>query len=220
MKIGTSKFQFPSSGKLLPNSTPSSVTPVRILLVSIPFKRETPTKHILLVREVNRAIRVSIPFKRETPTKHKHKSPPPAGLQEFQFPSSGKLLPNSVGGIYKHLSRGSFNSLQAGNSYQTTEGNGGAATHNDGFNSLQAGNSYQTRLGSNLLTSLRTCFNSLQAGNSYQTWVELLNLSRCLLCFNSLQAGNSYQTGSAHINTTVGTIAYFNSLQAGNSYQT
>ena len=86
------KFQFPSSGKLLPNfwnsqrqlgarnsfnslqAGNSYQTRIESLhemavQVSIPFKRETPTKQFMYFGFGENPIQVSIPFKRETPTK-------------------------------------------------------------------------------------------------------------------------------------------------------
>ena len=61
------KFQFPSSGKLLPNGCCGKGSPDGDL-VSIPFKRETSSKH--LRGHGRRGLcPVSIPFKRETSSK-------------------------------------------------------------------------------------------------------------------------------------------------------
>ena len=63
------RFQFPSSGKLLPNLFDDLSDKGDMHTVSIPFKRETPSKLKLMKAKVVAAAAVSIPFKRETPSK-------------------------------------------------------------------------------------------------------------------------------------------------------
>ena len=68
--ISHARFQFPSSGKLLPNKRTLRISVSYMNVVSIPFKRETSSKLAL-----ERCLEYF--------------------QYLFQFPSSGKLLPNS-----------------------------------------------------------------------------------------------------------------------------
>ena len=115
--------------------------------------------------------KVSIPFKRETPSKH-----------------ARLCLGRSFTGMR-------FNSLQTGNSIQTSsqpEGDGSLAVC---FNSLQTGNSIQTRRRLHLLIDLIR----VSIPFKRETPSKLLSVKqkqvRYLICFNSLQTGNSIQTG-------------------------
>ena len=113
------KFQFPSSGKVHPKICPIRIG-IRLLRVSIPFKRESPSKEnpgkewrrenggfnsLQAGKSIQRPrctksrqhpSQVSIPFKRESPSKVKGTSEESLKSLEFQFPSSGKVHPKSA----------------------------------------------------------------------------------------------------------------------------
>ncbi len=68
---------------------------MRKVIVSIPFEREIPSKQQKQAIPNASAKIVSIPFEREIPSKHVSKNE--TSLRAwFQFPSSGKYLPNSL----------------------------------------------------------------------------------------------------------------------------
>ena len=111
------KFQFPSSGKLLPNWF------YRCSWFDLPLQFQFPSSGKLLPNKTT-LFQIFGKTKFQFPSSGKL-LPNFAETVEvtnrimFQFPSSGKLLPNLfsvVGGADGHLC---FNSLQAGNSYQT-----------------------------------------------------------------------------------------------------
>ena len=63
-------FQFPSNGKVEPKDEPHDESGSKILVVSIPFKRESGAKEILVITEqLENRNNVSIPFKRESGAK-------------------------------------------------------------------------------------------------------------------------------------------------------
>ncbi len=96
MTTKMSSFQFPSSGKYLPNPEHLPEERSGKEKVSIPFEREIPSKPI---QKEERHVAVSV---------------------LFQFPSSGKYLPNrSTPRLERFGGRLSFNSLRAGNTFQT-----------------------------------------------------------------------------------------------------
>ena len=64
------------------------------LRVSIPFKRESPSKPIEKENIAPAGVGVSIPFKRESPSKQHKPTKVQVQSLEFQFPSSGKVHPN------------------------------------------------------------------------------------------------------------------------------
>ena len=95
---GGKKFQFPSSGKLLPNTTKGEAEVFIERPVSIPFKRETPTKQYWRTDTICdrsnsfNSLQAGNSYqttKMETNFWH---------INLFQFPSSGKLLPNRHAG--------------------------------------------------------------------------------------------------------------------------
>ncbi len=112
------KFQFPSSGKYLPNLSVTSVRKTREKKVSIPFEREIPSKPVVLS---NRSVRLN-----------------------------------------------SFNSLRAGNTFQTLN----PVPH---FQFLYVSIPFEREIPSKLTSPNRTVagtirFNSLRAGNTFQTF--------------------------------------------------
>ena len=86
----------------------------------------------------------------------------------FQFPSSGKLLSNAIMVSLLATAAIGFNSLQAGNFFQTCK-KYWRNVRGIRFNSLQAGNFFQTRIPGRDV-KYKWSFNSLQAGNFFQTW--------------------------------------------------
>ena len=121
IEIKNSGFQFPSNGKLHPNKLDGQGGRLYQVNVSIPFKRETPSK-LSIINGGNGGFRPM-----------------------FQFPSNGKLHPNIFPAETEFKWQPSFNSLQTGNSIQTTKRTPLKRQITDCFNSLQTGNSIQTR---------------------------------------------------------------------------
>ena len=159
-------FQFPSSGKLLPNATSASSegglpsfnslqagnsyqtrhppAPKVGSQVSIPFKRETPTKLAICVINIKSSL-----SKFQFPSSGKllpntHIDSIASSTIEFQFPSSGKLLPNWRGDFLMNPRKVSIPFKR-----ETPTKHNSSSINNfrfqPGFNSLQAGNSYQTK---------------------------------------------------------------------------
>ena len=121
---------------------------------------------------------------------------------EFQFPSNGKLLPN-VGERWSDFEGASFNSLQAGNSYQT-KSKAEAQKRSQGVSiPFKRETPTKQKVRAILCKNGLPSFNSLQAGNSYQTPPPSGGSRKWNYCFNSLQAGNSYQTPVSDVRRSV-----------------
>ena len=87
----------------------------------------------------------------------------------FQFPSSGKLLPNvNIDALELTLVPQSFNSLQAGNFFQTTLTIRSSRAMIS-FQFPSSGKLLPNRLLRRTKKKSTLCFNSLQAGNFFQT---------------------------------------------------
>ena len=115
---------------------------------------------------------VSIPFKRETSSKLEDTTSVTNGsVIMFQFPSNGKLLPNSTGDFvavkpfFVSIPFKRETSSKLGVSMKFQKG------FKTCFNSLQTGNFFQTFDFGNTGTPRQTSFNSLQTGNFFQTRV-------------------------------------------------
>ena len=137
------EFQFPSNGKAYPKLRPAVRPPRRFTRVSIPFKRESISKALILILiNINSCNEtVSIPFKRESISK-----------------AATTRIPT--------LSTESFNSLQTGKHIQSNRCEGGKMDRWC-FNSLQTGKHIQS-MNTFVLNATSFCFNSLQTGKHIQ----------------------------------------------------
>ena len=88
------EFQFPSNGKVFPNPIRKWEEETEAVNVSIPFKREglsePPSQNDIFIFD-----EVSIPFKREGLSEHEMLKVADDN-SEFQFPSNGKVFPNTT----------------------------------------------------------------------------------------------------------------------------
>ena len=167
--------------------------------------------------------KVSIPFKRETSSKLGHQYATRLHLpsfnslqtgnffqtavclcsllstwEAFQFPSNGKLLPNSLlsQGLQQMFKR--FNSLQTGNFFQTGSLAGRPELQEKSFNSLQTGNFFQTQNKNETAAASSLEFQFPSNGKLLPNWLPRKSRrNREYSGFNSLQTGNFFQTRRA-----------------------
>ena len=171
-KSSWNKFQFPSNGKVFPNSGGSYDTTTEVL-VSIPFKREGVSELNKCRGDISsRYLMVSIPFKREGVSEQMN-------YEEifrrnlFQFPSNGKVFPNaSVIIRHQKTPTPSFNSLQTGRCFRTLMPQSNRYMMELCFNSLQTGRCFRTEDMSSLPRKATRSFNSLQTGRCFRTQAD------------------------------------------------
>ena len=113
-----SKFQFPSSGIVHPKNSDGG-QPKRAVIVSIPFKRDRPSKG-----------------RKSTNMNEK-------GLS-FNSLQAGSSIQRNLNFVVEGVTEKGFNSLQAGSSIQSCDARGFGYFCRPCFNSLQAGSSIQS----------------------------------------------------------------------------
>ena len=91
-------------------------------------------------------MKVSIPFKRESPSKHDYATNSREPGDGFQFPSSGKVHPNMLSQTCSRVTENGFQFPSSGKVHPNSILSDSINCYCESFNSLQAGKSIQTEI--------------------------------------------------------------------------